>query len=261
MGCVYKIINSVNDKIYVGQTTMKLVRRLYFHQKNLTGKSIITKAINKHGIENFSIVIIEEMGNELLNEREIYWIKTLNSKIPNGYNLTDGGSGVSGYKHSEEHCRNLSISSMGCNNNFYDKKHTSDAKLIIGLKGKNRIPWNKGKKMSVISKNKLKDKITEKWKNGDYLNRNINYNDENRVKKISDKLKGKKPSFEIIEKRKMGINKRYEENGKSWGVSDMEIIASNYQILSDKEMQIIFFPNRTYNSVRSMRNKMNLKRK
>lgn len=35
--------------------------------------------------------IIEEVPNELLDEREIFWIKELNSMSPNGYNLVSGG--------------------------------------------------------------------------------------------------------------------------------------------------------------------------
>ena len=30
----------------------------------------------------------------MLNEREIFWIAKLNTKVPNGYNLTDGGEGL-----------------------------------------------------------------------------------------------------------------------------------------------------------------------
>lgn len=260
MGYIYEISNKINNKKYVGQTTMELNRRIYFHQKNNTN-TIIKKAINKYGIENFDIFIIEEIENKLLNEREIYWINKLNTVIPNGYNLTKGGGGVSGYKHSDEYCKNLSINSIGGNNNFYGKKHTFESKLIISLKSKNKIPWNKGKNMSKSTKNKIKNRIREKWKNGDYNDRNINYNDKNRLEKISNKLKNKKPTIEIINKRKEGINKKYIEKGKSWSLEDMKIIKDNYKILTDRELQIKYFPNRTYNSVRSMRNKMNLKRR
>lgn len=53
--------------------------------------------MNKDGINNFIFEIIEEIDNTLLNERECYWITYYNSKTPNGYNITDGGSGISGY--------------------------------------------------------------------------------------------------------------------------------------------------------------------
>ncbi len=45
-------------------------------------------------MENFTIEVIEECETqEDLNEREKFWIKVLNSKQPNGYNILDGGGG------------------------------------------------------------------------------------------------------------------------------------------------------------------------
>lgn len=52
--------------------------------------------MNKYGLENFSFEIVEQVDNDLLNEREIYWINFFQSKTPNGYNLTDGGEGAPG---------------------------------------------------------------------------------------------------------------------------------------------------------------------
>jgi len=44
------------------------------------------------GGNNFTIEIIEYCENqEQLNEREKFWIRVLNSTVPNGYNLSPGG--------------------------------------------------------------------------------------------------------------------------------------------------------------------------
>ena len=49
-------------------------------------------------MENFKFEIIEECSIEELNEKEQYYIKYYNSLVPNGYNLTLGGSNSSGVK-------------------------------------------------------------------------------------------------------------------------------------------------------------------
>jgi len=51
---------------------------------------VIKRAIHKYGKENFIIEEIEKCNQELLNEREKYWISFYNS-YENGYNSTLGG--------------------------------------------------------------------------------------------------------------------------------------------------------------------------
>ena len=46
------------------------------------------------GLENFTIEVIERCETQAqLNERERFWIRVLNCKVPNGYNQNDGGAG------------------------------------------------------------------------------------------------------------------------------------------------------------------------
>lgn len=95
-GVVYLIINMVNGKKYVGQTTQPLKKRFNQHAKSK--KTHLGNAIRKYGVENFTIEVLEECySREQLNEREIFWIAKLNCKHPNGYNLTDGGKGLKGF--------------------------------------------------------------------------------------------------------------------------------------------------------------------
>lgn len=59
--------------------------------------------MNKYGIINFKIDIIESnIRLEDINDREQYWIKFYNTLAPSGYNLTIGGEGTYGYKHTKE---------------------------------------------------------------------------------------------------------------------------------------------------------------
>lgn len=86
---IYLITNKLNGKQYVGQTVRKLKERMYQH---MNGDLYIDLALKKHGIENFTVEVLEECATlDELNEREKYWIKTRNTLEPNGYNCTDGG--------------------------------------------------------------------------------------------------------------------------------------------------------------------------
>lgn len=122
-GLIYKIINKINGKIYVGKTN-DFNRRMAEHKR---ANLYVDKAIRKHGWENFIVEVLEECETpEQLNEREIFWIAELNSKSPNGYNLTDGGDGGKtcsgenspcfGRHHTAETRARMSLSHMGKKN-------------------------------------------------------------------------------------------------------------------------------------------------
>lgn len=92
---IYFILNRINGKGYVGQTRQKLRQRMKDHKSG--SESYVDYVIKKYGWENFSVFVLEECASpEELNEREMYWIKTLHTKAPYGYNLTDGGDGSTG---------------------------------------------------------------------------------------------------------------------------------------------------------------------
>ena len=87
---VYKIVCSVNNKVYIGQTNKTLEERLKGHfkaSKEERTKNIkFYRAIRKHGENNFNIYLIEEVSNqEELNEREFFWINEYDS-VEKGYN-------------------------------------------------------------------------------------------------------------------------------------------------------------------------------
>ena len=94
MGYIYKITNTLNDKVYIGQT-IKAVQKRFTQHKNNSNKEyfsqiVLYKAFNKYGIENFICEEIEEVPNDKLDEREKYWIEYYDSYF-NGYNSTLGG--------------------------------------------------------------------------------------------------------------------------------------------------------------------------
>ena len=139
-GIIYKLTCLISWKVYVGQTTKTLDERFIQHSRT---DSLIGKAIRKYGAENFLREVLEVCDTpEQLNERERYWIRELNSKVPNGYNLTDGGA--IGWTHlpqtranisaarkgkplSQKHRAKIGAAVSGEKNGFFGKHHTPEA--------------------------------------------------------------------------------------------------------------------------------------
>lgn len=97
---VYQILNRITGKSYVGQS-MNSFRRRYDSMKWWRGACMsrhLKRSIEKHGSENFDVVILEKNVEtiERLNELECFHISRLNCVFPNGYN----------YQHGGQKCRN-----------------------------------------------------------------------------------------------------------------------------------------------------------
>jgi group I intron endonuclease len=104
---VYAITNDVNDKAYVGLFSgQKLSQRMAVHRWDANGGSQIPlhRAMRKYGVDKFHITSIwsGHIPPENLKILEKYYIRCFQTKIPNGYNCTEGGDGSFGFKHSEE---------------------------------------------------------------------------------------------------------------------------------------------------------------
>lgn len=94
MGSIYIIRNTINDKVYIGQTVQSLATRFLNHKMaSRIEDTKFYRAIRKYGEDNFYIELLETVDYKDLNDREKYWIKYYNSYY-NGYNSTLGGDGV-----------------------------------------------------------------------------------------------------------------------------------------------------------------------
>lgn len=98
---IYKIYNDKNCKLYIGQTKQTLKTRFQAHinaAKRDNEKTKIYNAMNKYGINNFHIELIEDnLTKEEVDDRERYWIEYYDSYY-NGYNSTLGGQNHSDKK-------------------------------------------------------------------------------------------------------------------------------------------------------------------
>lgn len=103
MGYIYKITNLTNNKVYIGQTVRHYTERWADHKRDRIKEPYcnwpLYRMLNSVKPENVSWEVIEEIDNELLNERESYWIAYYNSK-EQGYNCTSGAN--NGTKHNYE---------------------------------------------------------------------------------------------------------------------------------------------------------------
>lgn len=102
---VYKIQNSVNNKIYIGITNQGYKNRYRHHLSESRGGStfILHNAIRKYGSDKFSVTLLETVDSiDSLKEREKFWISALDStNRDKGYNMTEGGDGTFGRLHSD----------------------------------------------------------------------------------------------------------------------------------------------------------------
>ncbi len=184
---IYKTTNKINGKIYIGQDSK--------NKKNYFGSGkLILKAFKKYGKENFTKEILCECRTKKeLDKKEQFWIKKLNSLVPVGYNLAEGGGGSLGYKH------------------------TKIAKMKIS---KNNARNMLGKHHSNKTKTQISDTVKELWNDKEYREFHTNVN---LGKKHSDETKEKHRQImltigqtkEYKEKMSISLKKRYKLNPMS----------------------------------------------
>lgn len=156
-GIIYKATNIINGKVYIGKTVQTLKQRKYVHKsyskRDTSDKKVIFhNALKKYGWENFKWEILCECDDyNLLGIRETMKIIVNNSHYIDGYgyNMTYGGEGCLGYKHSESARKKISKSKTGENNPMFNKTTTGF----------------KGHKHNKKSRENISNSLSESWKN------------------------------------------------------------------------------------------------
>lgn len=94
---IYIIRNTVNNKVYIGQTCQSVKERFCQHLKPSTSKQRgsykIYNAMKKYGRDKFYVETLESgISESEIDQKEIEYIEKFNS-FENGYNSTPGGDG------------------------------------------------------------------------------------------------------------------------------------------------------------------------
>jgi group I intron endonuclease len=107
-GIVYKTVNTINDKVYIGQTTKTLGERRNKHfSVSVSKQSRFYNALKKYTRNDFDwFVLAYARTKRELDDLEVMYIAEANSMDRTvGYNLRDGGQGGRLYSSSRKCCR------------------------------------------------------------------------------------------------------------------------------------------------------------
>lgn len=128
---VYRVINDLSGKVYVGVTSVGIETRWKHHVWSSKSNNLaLGAAIRKYGENNFTVDVLEECeSREHMLKQEKFWIKKLKSHVKHGqgYNMTMGGDGVFDYKHTEKAKRSMSEKRKGAQNHNFGKRWGREA--------------------------------------------------------------------------------------------------------------------------------------
>lgn len=114
---IYIIVNLMNDKAYVG-VTADLEKRLGQHMFGRTDRPErpICRAIRKYRWNSFAVAVLDRHDNwsYAVKVLEPHYISKYQTNVRGiGYNLTNGGEGSFGFKHTDETRSRLSRMKRG----------------------------------------------------------------------------------------------------------------------------------------------------
>jgi len=178
MGCLYQI--SFGSKSYIGITTTTASKRWTRHCRDAKKGAdyALSRAILKYGkscaVVRTLVVVDDRIYLRDLEKRAIAAFKT---KVPDGYNMTDGGDGTSGFTYP---------------NNTFSESHKD--KLRLAWKSRENKYPNLGVTMSDESRKKMSEA-----RRGKPTGRHVTHTAETKAK-ISAAGKGRKHTSEALDK-------------------------------------------------------------
>jgi group I intron endonuclease len=243
MGYIYKIENTINNKIYIGCTIQDDVKKRWSLHKRLAKKdkgcTALKSAFKKYGVDNFKFEIIIICFNEDCFKFEKEYIKKYNTLVPNGYNISEGGGGgalFKGHHHTEETKTLLREKSKEYyrnpenRNNLGKKvkdglqksekwqKAFKEGRIGENLKKGNRSLWQNKTSMTEEVKNKISESLHK------YYEKNKGINIEKHNKLMSEKL-GKQVGQYDLNKNYIKTYLSFAEAGRQTGIPRTSIMS------------------------------------
>jgi len=158
---IYKIVNKINGKYYIGSsdnilgTYGRWMEHINGLKSNRHENSYLQRSWNKYGIDNFEFSILEEVPKPLLLMVEQKYLDHAKNDGKRCYNLSymATGGGFAGHKHSEESKRKTSEKLKGrispmkgrkilpeknchCDQNIYTFANISTNEMFVGTRYK-----------------------------------------------------------------------------------------------------------------------------
>lgn len=157
---LYKIVNSVNGKTYIGKTIKPKLREWDHMTCSQSCSKLVKSAINKYGRANLTFSVIAKGPEDYILDLEYKAIASYQSLVPHGYNISTGGQN-GGKPHTEQSKRKISEANRGDKNpmwgkfgelnHFYGRHHTEEtkAKLRAASVVQHRRPWTEEERKAI----------------------------------------------------------------------------------------------------------------
>jgi group I intron endonuclease len=152
---IYSITNIITGFRYIG-SSVNVSKRCVRHRDDLKNNrhdnDYLQNAWNKYWQQSFKFEILEYCDKEMLLEREQYWMDTLKTIKPNGYNLKPNANSNLGIKFSLEARANMSAAQKG-------KKLSKERVEQMRLAAAHKVGIKRDPSIGVKISNALKGKL------------------------------------------------------------------------------------------------------
>ena len=140
MGYIYVRKNTINGKMYIGQTNnIKQRDRQWRCLKYIYSNDILEEDRQKYGPDAFESRVLVECDDSEMDKWERRFIDEFDTIYPNGYNKNEGGE--TGWHHSRETIKMISDSNK---ESCKDRVDELTERLRPYQYEKGNEPWNKG---------------------------------------------------------------------------------------------------------------------
>jgi group I intron endonuclease len=196
---IYQIESVLNNKIYIG-SAISIKRRIKEHFIRLKRGDhvniILQNHVNKHGLEDLDITVIEYCSKEELIEREQYWIERLNPE----FNICKNAGSTLGIKWNEESVIKQRERNLGDKNPMYGvHKYGEDAPAY-------------GLVHSEAARKKQAEATKKRWEDPEYRKEREAYtHSPETLKKMHDTHIGKKQSESEIANKRIRTKNAWED--------------------------------------------------